>query len=189
MRTITRAALITLTATAIGATSLAPAFAQPFGNGPHGIQRIPGTEARSFRPGPDSLGGMPGGIFGMFFSERGAEAIDVLAVRLTHRLDLTQDQRALLEDLRLAAIDAQEDFAAVREEFASTEDDETAEPDLIARYASMVAVTTARAEALKTVQPAFEAFVSSLDDAQVETLLPRRSDWPRERAAAPGSED
>lgn len=186
MKPITRTALVAIAAAAIGTTAMAPAFAQPFG-GHQMIQRIPGGETRAFRPDHGGFG-MRGGLLGMFFSERGAEAIDVAAVRLTHQLDLTEEQAALLEDLRLAALDAQADVAEVREEFAPA-DDETAEPDLVARYAGLVAMTTARAEALEAVQPAFEAFVASLDDTQLETFTPQRPDHLRPSApAAPEAE-
>ncbi|WMT85316.1 Spy/CpxP family protein refolding chaperone [Pelagibacterium sp. 26DY04] len=187
MKPISKAALVAFTAASIGATSLAPAFAQPFGGGQHVIQRVPGGEARSFRPGPVPGFGMHGGLFGMFLSGN-AESIDVAAVRLTHRLDLTEDQQTLLEDLRLAALDAQAEIITAREEFAPAADEAMSDTDLIARYAGLVAMTTARADALEAIQPAFEAFVSSLDDTQLESLVPQRPDWAPERSAPAASE-
>lgn len=185
MKPITKAALLTIAAASIGAASMAPALAQPFGGGHHAIQRIPGLEARSFRPDPDSFGGfgMRGGLMGMFLGS--AEAIDVAAVRLSHRLDLTEDQQALLEELRLAARDAQVGVAQVREEFTSVPEETATEADIIAGYAGLVAMTTARAEALEAVQPAFEAFVESLDETQIEALTPRRPGWNREAPVPP----
>ncbi len=44
----------------------------------------------------------------------------------------------------------------------------------------MVAMTTARAEALEAIQPSFEAFVESLDDTQLETLTPQHPGRPHE---------
>lgn len=171
MKPVTRTALVAIATAAIGTTAIAPALAQPFGGGHQMIQRIPGGEPRTFRP--DHRGGvsMRGGLLAMFFSERGAEAIDIAAVRLTHQLDLTEEQATLLEDLRLAALDAQADVAEVREQFAPDE-----EADLVARYAGLVAMTTAHAEALEAIQPAFEAFGASLDDTQLETLAPHHPD-------------
>lgn len=188
MKPISKAALVAFAAS-IGATSLAPAFAQPFGRGQHVIQRIPDGEARSFRPGPQGIGGfgMHGGLSGMFLSGN-AESIDVAAVRLTHRLDLTKDQQTLLKDLRLVALDAQAEIATARQEFAPAADEAMSDTDLIARYAGLVAMTTARADALEAIQPAFEAFVSSLDDTQLESLVPQRPDWAPERPAPAASE-
>ena len=199
MKNLTRTAIVTIAAAAIGAGSLAPALAQPFG-GPRdngGIQNIEGESARSFRPG----GGNPMGHFGrgpafghggglvdMFFSGRGAEAIDIAAVRLTHLLALTDDQKVVLEDLRTAALEAFEDVQAAREEIAPVAEDEAAMPDLVGRFAGMVAMTTARAEALETLQPAFEAFIGSLDAAQLEALAPHHPGGPRVVPETPEAE-
>ncbi|WP_332715241.1 Spy/CpxP family protein refolding chaperone [Pelagibacterium mangrovi] len=181
MKIITKTALVALAAASIGATSFAPAFAQPFGGGHHAIQRVPGGEARSFRPGPDAFGGfgMGGGLIGMFLMGN-AEVVDIAAVRLTHRLDLSDEQQELLENLRLAALDAQGQIAEIREEFSSSDEDAATASDITARYAAMVAMTTARAEALEAIQPSFEAFVESLDDTQLETLTPQHPGRPHE---------
>ena len=185
MKVITRTALLAITTASIGVGALAPAFAQPFGGNNNHVQRIEGGEARSFRPdfasrfGPAHRGGM---ILDMLVSGRGAEAIDIAAVRLTHQLDLTQDQQALLEDLRLAALDAQTNVQSARDDIAPVSEDEADQPDLIARYAGMVAMTTARAEALEAIQPSFEAFVQSLDDAQIDKLMPGRPTQPAANA-------
>jgi hypothetical protein len=178
MKIITRTALVALAAASIGATSFAPAFAQPFGGGHHAIQRVPGGEARSFRPGPDAFG-MGGGLIGMFLMGN-AETVDIAAVRLTHRLNLSDEQQELLENLRLAALDAQGGIAEIREEFSPSDQDSTTASDITARYAAMVAMTTARAEALEAIQPSFEAFVESLDDTQLETLTPQHPGRPHE---------
>lgn len=199
MKNLTRTAIVTIAAAAIGAGSLAPALAQPF-DGPRdngGVQHIQGDGARSFRPGGDSpMGhfgrgpgfGHGGGLVDMFFSDRGAEAIDIAAVRLTHLLALSDDQKALLEDLRTAALDAFEDVQATREEIAPVAEDEAATPDLVARFAGMVAMTTARAEALETLQPTLEAFIGSLDEAQLEKLVPHHPGGPRVAPETPEAE-
>lgn len=198
MKNLTRTAIVTIAAVAIGAGSLAPALAQPFG-GPRdngGIQNIEGESARSFRPGDSPMGhfgrgpgfGHGGGLVDMFFSGRGAEAIDIAAVRLTHLLALTDDQKVVLEDLRTAALEAFEDVQAAREEIAPVAEDEAATPDLVGRFAGMVAMTTARAEALETLQPAFEAFIGSLDAAQLGELAPHRPGGPRVASETPEAE-
>jgi hypothetical protein len=185
MKTLTRNAIITITAASIGAATLAPALAQPFGgardNG--GVHQLQNDGARGFRLGSANPTGnfhrgpgigQGGGLVGMFFSDRGAEAIDIAAVRLTHLLELTEDQQTLLEDLRTAALQAREAVQAARDEIAPVVEEDAAAPDLMARFAGMVAMTTARAEALETLQPTFEAFVASLDEAQLEKLTPQR---------------
>ncbi|AEQ51587.1 Spy/CpxP family protein refolding chaperone [Pelagibacterium halotolerans] len=198
MKNLTRTAIITIAAASIGAASLAPALAQPFGGArDNGVQQIHGDSARSFRPGGEGPMshfrrgpgfGQGGGLVEMFLSERGAEAIDIAAVRLTHLLELTDDQMALLEDLRLAALDAVEDVQAAHDEIAPVAEDEATEPDLVARFAGMVAMTTARAEALETLQPTFEAFVGSLDETQLEKLTPQRPGGPRVAPPAPATD-
>ena len=196
MKNLTRTAIVTIAAASIGAATLAPALAQPFGGARDGVavHQIQGEGARSFRPGGDNqMGqfrrgaafGQGGGLVEMFFSNRGAEAIDIAAVRLTHLLELTEDQQGLLEDLRVAALDAFEDVQAARDEIAPVAEEEAEAPDLVARFAGMVAMTTARAEALETLQPTFEAFVESLDEAQLEKLTPQRPGGPRNAPSAP----
>ncbi|WP_127143804.1 Spy/CpxP family protein refolding chaperone [Pelagibacterium montanilacus] len=95
-----------------------------------------------------------------------AEAIDVAAVRLTHRLDLDDSQLEALEALKSAAHEAREDIAVARSVAREADEDEAA-GRVIARYAGMVAMTTARAEALQTLEPALVAFVESLDEDQI----------------------
>jgi hypothetical protein len=195
MKTLTRTAIITIAAASIGAATLAPALAQPFGGARDsaGIQQIHTDGARSFRPGGNNqMGtfhrGQGGGLVEMFLSDRGTEAIDIAAVRLTHLLELTEDQQGLLEDLRLAALDVYDDVQAARDDIAPVAEEDAEAPDLVARFAGMVAMTTARAEALETLQPTFEAFVGSLDDAQLEKLTPQRPGGPRVAPAAPATD-
>lgn len=104
-------------------------------------------------------------------SARDAESIEVAAVRLTHRLELTEMQAAALETLQEAALSASAEMQAARDiarESAAQDTDR-----LIARYAGMVALTTARADALAALQPALEDFIEGLTDAQREKLAPR----------------
>lgn len=192
MKNLKRTAIITIAAASIGAATLAPAIAQPFGGARDtGVHQIHGDGARSFRPGGDNPMGhfrQGGGLGEMFLSDHGAEAIDIAAVRLTHLLDLTDDQKALLEDLRAAALGAYDDVQAARDEIAPVAEDDAAQPDLVARFAGMVAMTTARAEALETLQPTFETFVGSLDQTQLEKLTPQRRGDPRVTPSAPATD-
>ncbi len=94
MKNLTRTAIVTIAAASIGAATLAPALAQPFGGARDGVavHQIQGEGARSFRPAATtrwaiSVAARPSarvcGLVEMFFSNRGAEAIDIAAVRLT----------------------------------------------------------------------------------------------------------
>jgi hypothetical protein len=177
MTTLSRTALIACLATALGAASLAPAYAQGTGDGPRGpgfgFQRIEGGHARAFRPD----GGQHmrrHGILAELIGAHSAEAIDVAAVRLTHRLELTAAQTALLETLKSEALAAQSELATAREALMPVTEGEAERPDITARYAGMVAMATARAEALTALQPAFEAFVESLSTEQLELLRPEQ---------------
>lgn len=182
MKSLSRTLLLTLTAASLGAVSFAPAMAQPAPEespamhqfqqgGPQG-QR-PGFGPQGPRPGfgfqQHRPGGEAPGLIGVLFSGN-AEAIDVAAVRLTHRLELTDEQVALLDALKEQALDAQIEIADIRESLRPVAEEDAADPDLVARFAGLVAMTTARAEALESMQPAFDAFVGSLTDEQVEKL-------------------
>ncbi|MCD7061133.1 Spy/CpxP family protein refolding chaperone [Pelagibacterium xiamenense] len=190
MTTLKKSALLVLATGVLTVGALAPAaYAQAPANDWR-AERIEGGDARAFRPG--NMGGqrfqggprMQGGILAMLVSAPDAQALDIAAVRLTHQLDLTGDQVAALDALKTAALEAREDLDAAREAIAPLEGDPTAE-DITARYANMVAMTTARAEALEAVQPAFEAFVNSLEDDQVALLAPQH---PHRPGQAPDAE-
>lgn len=174
MKTASRTALVACLATALGISALAPVHAQgPDGNrGPgFGVQRVEQGNGPAFRPGGNQQMNHPG-ILSELIAARNAEAIDVAAVRLSHRLDLTDAQAALLETLKTDALAAQGELSAAREAIRPIDETDAERPDLTARYAGLVAMTTARAEAMAAIQPAFEAFVESLTDAQLERLGP-----------------
>ncbi|WP_417581818.1 Spy/CpxP family protein refolding chaperone [Pelagibacterium sp.] len=193
MKPLTKKTIAAIAATSIGATALTPALAQPFAgirdNGT--VQEIQGDQARSFRPGGSgplnnvhqATGlGKSNRLAAIFLSERGAEAIDITAVRLTHLLELHDDQKLLLEDLQTAALNAHSVLQTARNVITPIEDQNANKPDIIAGFAGMVAMITARAEALESVQPAFEAFVESLDDSQLDKLASQRHGGPRSGA-------
>lgn len=175
MKTMTKGAIIAITTAALGTTAMLPAYAQPFGGERGFTQRIEGGHAHSFRPvGPGAaMMGQRGNLLEVLLSGRGAEAMDVAAVRLMHQLSLDAEQQALLEDLRLAALGAVEELQTAREEMAQVTEAQDA-PDLVARYSGLVAMTTARADALEAMQPAYEAFVGSLNEEQISALAPQR---------------
>ncbi|WP_404403755.1 Spy/CpxP family protein refolding chaperone [Pelagibacterium halotolerans] len=199
MTTLNKSALLVLATGALTLGALAPSvYAQTPANDWQ-AERIEGGEARAFRPG--NTGGprmhagprMRGGILTMLVSAPTAEAVDIAAVRLTHRLELTDDQIAALDALKAAVLNARDGLDEAREAIMPLENDPTAE-DITARYADMVAMTTARAEALEAVQPAFEAFVETLEGEQIALLAQQHPHGPggnrtaRPSAPAPESE-
>lgn len=175
MRKLTKSTLAILTTAIVGVTALAPAaYAQSLPGRGGEIHRIEGAQARAHRP---DVGGMQmkgSALFGLLAAPN-AEAIDIAGVRLTHQLDLTDEQSELFDALKANALQVQSDLAGMREAILPVTEEEAANIDLVARYASIVAMTTARAEALEAMQPAFEAFVASLDEEQIEKLTERPS--------------
>lgn len=174
MRKLTKSTLAILTTAIVGVTALTPAvYAQPLPDRNGEIHRIDGAKARAHRP---NMGGarmmQRPALFGLLAAPN-AEAIDIAGVRLTHQLDLTDEQTLLLDALKDAALEAQNSLAITREAIRPVSEEDASDPDLVAGYAGIVAMTTARAEALEAMQPTFEAFVGSLDDEQIEKLNER----------------
>jgi len=114
------------------------------------------------------------GIIDLLGTPRGAEALEIAFVRLSHRIDLTDTQKPLFEDLKTTALAAQSSFAdaakAARESLTANNQ----RPDLVTGLKARVAVDTARLEAINTVLPKLEAFMNSLSDQQKADLMPRR---------------
>lgn len=173
-KSLSRSTLIALAAAALGLTALAPAYAQPFGGNAPETRQITGGKAHIQRPDTGFAQHRPGSLIDALIAARDAEAVDVAAIRLTHQLGLTDAQQSLLSALKADVLTARETIDAAREALAPVSEDEAASPDLTARYAGMVAMTSARAEALAHIQPAFEAFVAALDDEQRAALTPER---------------
>lgn len=177
MTTLRKSALLALAAGALTVGAFAPAaYAQPPANDWR-AERIEGGDARAFRPGEVHGPGMRGGILGLLLGAPDAEAIDVAAIRLTHRLELTDDQIAALDALKSATLEAQQELADAREAIAPLAGEVSAQV-IAARYAGLVAMTTARAEALEAVQPALVTFVESLDEDQITRLAPQHPATP-----------
>ncbi|WP_338720313.1 Spy/CpxP family protein refolding chaperone [Devosia sp. XK-2] len=182
MKTISTTAIVALIAASIGLGALAPAMAQNAGAGAGpAAQKQPmgpadGTE-RGFRNGPGMRQG--GGERGLFNIERGAEAIEIAAVRLSHAIDLTDEQTVLLEALKSDALAAAAAFDAATEGLrpARPAAGDTAErPDISERFDNRIAIETARLAALEAVQPAFTAFFDSLTDDQKAELAAQHGD-------------
>jgi hypothetical protein len=180
MKTISTTAIVALMTISAGLTAAAPAMAQDAqprmqqqqmqhkGDGP-------GRHFNNQRAGHNgpARGGMLGGLldFG-----RDGETIELALVRLSYRIDLTDEQKALLEDFKTAALAAQADFASTVETIRPKADAASSErPDIVARLAQRITLEKAHVDALTAVQPAFEAFFTTLTDAQKAELMPQRN--------------
>ncbi|MGV8956071.1 MAG: Spy/CpxP family protein refolding chaperone [Cypionkella sp.] len=184
MKTISTTAIVAVMTAAIGLSAIAPVMAQPAGPLHKQNQMQPGEgpgHHRPQRPGQDGprndgpgRGGMLGGLldFG-----RNGENIEVALVRLSHRIELTAEQNALLETFKTAALAAQADFAtavdAVRP--APPAAGATRErPDIVASLDRRISMEKAHVDALTAVQPSFEAFFTSLTEEQKAQVMPQR---------------
>ncbi len=180
MKSLTKSAIIALAAASIGAASLSPALAQQQGGDhrPFGQHQM-GEGMRHGGPGPmggqfRGPGAMGGGLVQMLLSDRGADILDEVVDNLTTELELDEGQQSLLADLRAAVENAAADLDAARESIEPMAEDDAENPDIVARFGGMVAMTTARADALESIQPAFEAFIGSLDEDQMTALAELR---------------
>jgi len=180
MKKLSSTAIAALLTATLGLSAAAPALAQDTPGAPdvQAQQNQPGE--RGFR-GPQR-GGNAGDILGF---ERGAEAVEIALVRLTHQLELTEAQKPLLETLKSDALAAAETFRSQTEGLRPTPPaaGETAQrPDAARLLENRIAIEKAHLAALESVQPAFAAFFDSLTDAQKAELAPargERSDGPQ----------
>jgi hypothetical protein len=122
---------------------------------------------------------------------RGAEAIEVSLVRLSHRLDLTDEQKTLLEDLKTASLSAAGEFETATKDLRPTPPAPGAvadaakappAPDFSKNLDARIALGKANVAALETIKPSYDAFFSSLSDEQKAQLTPA----PRDRDGRPG---
>ena len=196
MKTISTTAIVALMTTAIGLGAIAPAIAQET-TAPTASQSQPADPAagaeRGFRNGPGMRHG--GGAGGLLNIERGAEAIEIAIVRLSHAIELTDEQTVLLEALKTDALAAVAAFETATEGLRPTApaEGETAErPDITERFDNRIAMESARLDALEAVQPAFTAFFDSLTDDQKADLVPERGERMAgmgKRHGGPGQQD
>ncbi len=179
MKTISTTAIVALMTTAIGLGAIAPVAAQeataPATTQAQAADSASGAE-RGFRNGP---GMRHGGGMGLFNIERGAEAIEIAIVRLSHAIEMTDEQTVLLEALKTDALAAAAAFEAATDGLRPTppaEGESAERPDISERFDNRIALESARLDALEAVQPAFTAFFDSLTDEQKADLVPERGD-------------
>lgn len=167
--------IIAVVAAALGLGAVAPAMAQSAPPAPEAAV-TQGDNGQAFRPhgeGPRQRGGEGAGFldFG-----RGAEAVEVALVKLSHRIDLTTEQQGLLDTLKTSALAAADDFATATEGLRPTppaEGEERVIPSVSDRLENRIAVEKAHVAALEAVQPAVAAFFDSLTDEQKAELAPQ----------------
>lgn len=172
MKTLPKTAIVALMTTAIGFSAVAPTFAQDAAPAAQADRRdnFRHHDQRPQRPGP--MGGSD--ILGF---ERGAEAVEIAFVRLSHAIELTDEQQALFDTFRTEALAAAEDFATTAEGLrpaAPAEGETPVRPNIAERLENRIALDTARLDALKSVQPAAVAFFDSLTEEQLAELTPHR---------------
>ncbi|ODT50462.1 Spy/CpxP family protein refolding chaperone [Devosia sp. 63-57] len=186
MKTLYTSAIVALMTTTLGLSAVAPAMAQtaiPTENS----QAAKPAEANGFRPGkPGNDGPRHGGGMGELLGfERGAEAIEIALVRLSHRLELTTEQQTLLATLKTDALSAAETFATTTEGLRPTpptEGETVTPPTFGQRLDNQIALEKARLAALEAVRPSAKAFFDSLSEEQVAQLAP-----PQGKFGGPGN--
>jgi hypothetical protein len=180
LKTSTSTALAALVAVAIGMTGLvsaasaqdaAPASPTPQATQSQAAPAPQRDNGRRAGHGQMRRGMMQGGLLNLVCSARGAEALDVYFVRLSHRLQLTGTQQPLFDALRTKALTTQTNFADTCQA-ARPAKTAAAKPDMLTLLKSRLAVDTARLTAMNDVLPDFEAFYASLTDTQKAGLLP-----------------
>lgn len=119
-------------------------------------------------------GGFP--LLALTCAPEAAERYETVLNAVGDRLELTEDQTVAFEDLRTTALAAQTGFSDTCAAFATVEDDDAAEPDLIDRLTQRQVMLSAQVEAMDNVLPALETFYDSLTDEQKDSLLPQRGD-------------
>jgi hypothetical protein len=160
-------ALAALVATTIGFTTVLPAVAQDQPT------QVANNSDREIHRMVNRDGGMGrgGGVLGLVCSDRGAEALEIAFVHMSHNLDLTAEQTSLFDAFKTKALTTQTSFADACKA-AMPDQSADAKPDLLLRLKTGIAVDEARLTALNAVLPDFEAFYASLTDAQKASLMP-----------------
>lgn len=180
MKTITTKAAAAFLVTAIGFSAVAPVMAQTAAPAP-GSEVTQSQDASKDRPphrrGDQGPRGMNGGAGSMLDFGRGAEAIEVALVRISHRIELTDEQQGLFDALKTSALGAADTFATATKDLRPTPPaagEERVMPDFSERLEKRIAFEKAQLAALESVQPSASAFFDSLSDEQKAQLAPER---------------
>lgn len=111
----------------------------------------------------------PGAFIHLICSEKGAERLETALGRVGDKVKLSEDQQALLTELKTVTLAAQTDFADKCTTPTRGED-----KDLMDHVKQRQANMTAHVAAMDNVVPALEAFYDSLSDEQKAELKPNR---------------
>lgn len=128
-------------------------------------------------PGMGMRGGQgrPSMLLAFSCAPRAAEGLEIGLVRLSHRLDLTDDQQPLFDAFRTAALTAQTGLGdhceTLRPSPAAAQATTPADP--IQSIRDRLSVESARIAAIESVLPDYEALVNSLSEEQSSLLAPR----------------
>jgi hypothetical protein len=138
-----------------------------------------------------------GGPSGKICRDKSAEVTDIMLVRLEHRVDITDAQKAAFEEFKTATRVAADKLRAgcpKKPDATANDGDKAASPKVtpLDRLAQTQVGLEASLEALKTYRPAAEKFYASLSDDQKAKLTERRGGgkrhWKRDRGPHDGGD-
>ena len=179
MKTFKTSAIVALMTATVGLAAIVPSYAQQ--------ANPPAAPAAEQAPGPGPMpgfrrhdgerqfGSRQGGMAGFIGFERGAEAVEIALVRLSHAIDMTPEQQALFDTLKTDALAAADAFSTRIEGLrpaAPAAGERPAAIDIAKGIETRIAIETAHLDALKAVQPSLTAFFDSLSDDQKAELTP-----------------
>ena len=183
MKTLTATAIAVLATAALALPTTIPTFAQ---------EAPPPAASAPNEPAPAPHHG-PRGDFGGFMGfEGGAERVEIALVRLSHRLDLTEEQQTLFDTMRTDALSAAETFETAVADLRPqppAEGEAREMPSMGERLENRIAFQTAYLDALEAVQPSATAFFDSLTDEQQAGLMLQRDDRMERGGHRPGGHE
>jgi len=110
------------------------------------------------------------GLEGLLHFGRTAENLEIAFIRLSYRLDLTNEQQTLFDALRDDAMAAQETFATALADALPERERGADRPDIADRLETRLAIASAHLAAMEAVLPAFTSFYDSLTEQQKASL-------------------
>ena len=191
MNTITKTAIVAVMTGTLGFAAVVPSFAQSAPSQSQNQLQFKGDrQQHNNGPRHGGMGPMGGDILGF---ERGAEAVEIALVRLSHAVELTAEQQPLFDTFKADALTAATTFGDAVEGLRPTPPtDDTAataeRPGFADRLETRIALEKAHLAALEAIQPSATAFFDSLTEEQLAQLTPERGpngmpgqDGPRHR--------
>ena len=178
MNMITKTAIVAVMTGTLGFAAVVPSFAQSAPTQNH-LQFKGDRQQHNNGPrqgGQHGMGPMGGDILGF---ERGAEAVEIALVRLSHAVELTAAQQPLFDTFKTDALTAATTFSDAVEGLRPTPPSEdtaatTERPGFADRLETRIALEKAHLAALEAIQPSATAFFDSLTEDQLAQLTPER---------------